>query len=328
MKGILLIIGAGSIGRRHTQNARALGLRTIVCDVDIERAKQLAKETGSENFCADYKKACEENPTIAAAIVATPSRFHVENAKFLADKGIHIFVEKPLAVEIEGIDDLIRSIELKKVVAMMGQSHRFHEGYLCLKNLLGEGIAGKIYHVNLFGGQYLPDWHPKMDYRAEYAAQKKMGGGALYTSMSHVFDSIEWLFGEINDLSGWKARLSDLEMDADDSVFCLTKTNRDIVVMCQTDFLQRIPKHRMIVVGEKGTIDADFIKHEVSLEFPGEKPLVQRYSFEPNKRYIEELKHFIQLIEDGTARHALDIYTGKRVVELLLNDAIRPITDI
>ena len=328
MEGIFLIIGAGSIGRRHTQNARFLGLRTIVCDVDIERAKKLAEETDSEKFYEDYEKACEENPEITAAIIATPSQFHIENAQFLAEKGIHIFIEKPLATAFEGIDDLIRTIESKNVVVMMGQSYRFHEGYLSVKKLFEDGVIGEIYHVNLLSGQYLPDWHPTMDYRTEYAAQKKLGGGALFTSMSHLFDSMGWLFGEIEELSGWRARLSDLEMDVDDSVFCLMKTDRNIVVMCQTDFLQRISKSYMVVVGEKGTIEVDFIAHEITVELPGEQSLVQKYSFEPNKRYVEELKHFVQLIKDGSVKHSLDIHAGERVVKLLLSDKIKAVTKI
>ncbi|MBI3634345.1 MAG: Gfo/Idh/MocA family oxidoreductase [Candidatus Yonathbacteria bacterium] len=328
MKGILLIVGAGSIGRRHTQNARTLGIRTIVCDVDIKRAKKLAEETDSEKFYADYKKACEENTDISATVIATPSQYHIENAKFLAKKGIHVFIEKPLASEIKGIDELIDIINSKNIVAMMGQSYRFHEGYLALEKLLKDGVIGKVYHSNLFGGQYLPDWHPTMDYRMEYAAQKKLGGGALLTSMSHVFDSVEWLFGEINELSGWKAKLSDLEMDVDDSVFCLMKTDHDIVVMCQTDFLQRVSKHRMVVVGERGTIEADFVTHEITIELPREKTRVQKYSFEPNKKYLEELEHFVELVKDGVMKHPLDIYTGKRVVELLLSDKMKAITEI
>lgn len=328
MKGIFLIVGGGSIGRRHAQNARTLGLRTIICDVDEGRAKKLSEEVNSEKFYTDYKKACEENPEIVAAIIATPSQFHIENAQFLAEKGMHLFIEKPLASGIEGVDDLMSIIESKNIIAMMGQSYRFHEGYLSMKKLLEDGVIGKVYHVNLFGGQYLPDWHPTMDYRTEYAAQKKLGGGALHTSMSHNFDSIAWLFGEIDEFSGWKARLSDLEIDVDDSVFCLIKTRRDIVISCQTDFLQRISKHRMIIVGQKGTIEADFITHEITVELPGEAAIVHKYSFDSNRRYVEELKHFVHLIESGSANHDLDIRAGKRVVELLLSDNIKAITKI
>ena len=146
--------------------------------------------------------------------------------------------------------------------------------------------------------------------------------------MSHTFDLVEWLFGETTEMAGWKARLSDLEMDVDDSVFCLMKTNQNVVVMCQTDFLQRTSKHRMIVVGEKGTIEADFVTHEVSLELAGEKRLAQKYEFESNKRYVDELRHFVQLIESKTMKHDLDIGTGKRVIELLLSPKIVPVTEI
>lgn len=328
MEGILLIIGAGSIGRRHALNARELGLRTIVCDVDVARAEKLSSDAGSEKFYEDYKKACDENTDIVASVVASPSQFHIENAKFLVERGVHVFIEKPLATETKGIDDLVKSIELKKVVVMMGQSYRFHEGYLYLKKILEEGIIGKVYHVTFMSGQYLPDWHPKMDYRTEYAAQKKLGGGALFTSMSHLFDSIAYFFGDINEIIGWKSRLSDLEMDVEDSVFCLTKTEQDIVVMCQTDFLQRTSKHRMVLVGENGNIEADFVKHEISVEILGDKPSTRQYTFDANKRYIDELKHFVYLIAQGTTKHSLDIYAGKRVVELLNSKAIQPITEV
>ena len=328
MKGILLIIGSGSIGARHARNAHSLGMRTIMSDVNIERARKIAEEINSEKFYADYKKACIENPEITAAVIATPSRLHIESAKFLAGRGIHIFIEKPLATEIEEIDDFIKIVESKKVVAMMGQSYRFHEGYLYLKKLLADDVIGKIYHVNFFSGQYLPDWHPKMNYRAEYAAQKKLGGGALYTSMSHNFDSIEWLFGNINELTGWKSKLSDLEIDVDDSVFCLLKTVTNTIVICETDFLQRTPKHHMVIVGGKGIINADFIKHEISIELPGKKPLIQKYFFDANRRYIEELKYFVKLIENGSITHDMDIYAGKRVVELMTSNKISAITKI
>ena len=328
MKGILLIIGSGSIGRRHAKNACSLGLRIIVCDIDINRAKSLAEETGSENFYADYKKACEENPDIEAAIISTPSQFHVENAKFLAERGIHIFIEKPLASEMNGIDDLVNIIESKNVVAMMGQSYRFHEGYLYLKEMLDNGLLGKIYHVAFLSGQYLPDWHPDIDYRIEYMAQSKLGGGALRTSMSHLFDSVAWFFGDVVDSIGHKARLSDLDMDVDDSVFCLIKTNKNIVVMCQTDFLQRSSNHRMFIVGEKGNIDADFVNHQFVIDLAGKERSVQKYSFDPNQRYIDELKHFLELIEAGSVKHDLDVFSGKKVVELILSDNIYAITEI
>lgn len=329
MKGVLLIIGCGSIGRRHAQNARKLGLRVSVCDSDIDRANELAEDISAEECYSDYKEALLKNGDIVAAVIATPSGFHVEQATFLAQKGIHFFMEKPLAVTMEGIDALIEITKKNKIVTMMGQSYRFHEGYLALKKMLEEEVIGRIYHVNFFSGQYLPDWHPSMDYRTEYAAQKKLGGGALLTSMSHIFDSVFWFFGDIEEIVGWKSRLSDLEMDVDDSVFCLIKTNRGIIAECQTDFLQRTSEHRMIIVGENGSIDADFVRHSLSLQVVGdEEPHVTTYAFDGNKRYVDELSHFVGLIGKDAEKHELDISMGKRIVELLLTDNIKAITKI
>ncbi len=323
MEGKLLIVGSGSIGRRHTKNARKLGVSVVICDTDFERAKEVAEEVGAEGCYSSYQEACEKEKDIAVAVIATPSQFHIEQAIFLSNREVHILVEKPLAVEMNGIDSLIKIIHEKNVVAMMAQSYRFHEGYLLIKKMLNDQVIGKVYHVNLFGGHYLPDWHPMIDYRIEYTAQKKLGGGALLTSMSHTFDSVCWLFGEVQELIGWKAKLSDLEIDVDDSVFCLMKTNQHIIIECQTDFLQRVPEHRMVIVGEKGTIHADFIQHTILIGRAGkEEPEVIQYAFDPNKRYFDELRHFIFLVDQKVTNHDLDIYAGKRVVELLLNDKI------
>lgn len=321
-------MGAGSIGKRHAHNARALGLRIVVCDKDLRRAQKLALETKAEGYYANCKMACNERKDITAAVIATPSGFHVENALFLAELGIHLFIEKPLATKMGGIDKLIETVKSKKIVTMMGQSYRFHEGYLAIKKMLDENAVGKILHVNFFGGQYLPDWHPKADYRTEYAAQKKLGGGVLFTSMSHTFDSVRFLFGEIKELMGWKAKLSSLEIDVDDSVFCLIKTDKNIVVECQSDFLQRVSKHRMIVVGERGTVEADFVRHTISIHRVGTKERKRKYAYDPNKRYVDELKYFVALVKKRTRKHDLDINAGKRVVELLLSEKIKAITKI
>lgn len=84
----------------------------------------------------------------------------------------------------------------------------------------------------------------------------------------------------------------------------------------------------MSVVGQKGTIEADFMAHEITIELPREKAIAHKYSFDQNWRYVEELKHFLQLIESKTMNHDLDIQAGRRVVELLLSGNIKAITEI
>lgn len=324
MNGSILIIGAGSIGRRHAQNARALNLSVVICDPNNERAKKIANEIGALDYYTDYRDVFIKNQNIVAAIIASPSCFHAEQATFLANKGVHLFIEKPLATEVAGLDSLAKVVKKKKIVVMMGQSYRFHEGYILLKKMLQDRIIGKLYHVDFSSGQHLPDWHPTMDYRVEYTAQKKLGGGALFTNMSHIFDSLIWLFGDIEDLTGWKAKISNLEIDVDDCVFCLIKTKQNIIIKCRTDFLQNIPDHKMDIFGDGGSIQVDFLKHRFFVQHIGVKDLkLSSYMFEPNRRYVSELEYFIFLIKNNTIEHDLDIYAGTKIVKLLLDKRIK-----
>ena len=325
----LLIIGCGSMGQKHARNARNIGIENIIlCDIDIERVKKLANEIGSKLTYQDYKKALEENLEIEAAIISTPSGLHIESAKFLTEHKVNILIEKPLSNDLQEVDELIEIVRKNNIVAMIGQSYRFHEGFLKLKELLDKNTIGKIYHVNYFGGQYLPDWHPDKDYRKEYVAQKKLGGGVFLTSASHGFDTIQWLFGNITDIRGWKTKLSNLEIDVDDSYFCLLKTRQGIIVQSQSDFLQRAHRHQMVITGEKGYIETDFVKKEIkiwSIDNPGVKTI--DYEFNHNQCYVDELKRFLNLIEQNKIKHDLDLRTGKKILELILSPNIVSINE-
>jgi len=228
-------------------------------------------------------------------------------------------IEKPLSNGLENVDTLLETVKKNQVVAMMGQCYRFHDGFLKLKEILDSGLIGKIYHVGYFSGQYLPDWHPERDYRKEYSALKNMGGGVFLTSASHGFDNIQWLFGDIEEITGWKMKLSDLEIETEDAFFAIAKTEKNIIVQYQADFLQRKISNQIVVVGEKGRIDADFSKNQIVLEIAGsEKPEVVSYEPDQSKRYLKEMEHFLWLVENKKTNHDLDLLVGKKILDLMM----------
>jgi predicted dehydrogenase len=324
----ILIMGCGSIGQRHAKNAKNIGVENIILfDINLERIKGFAEEISTDLLYDSMDDLFVENPKIDAAVISTPSALHVDNAKLLAEHSINLFIEKPLSNTLDGINQLIKLIEEKNLTTMMGQSYRFHEGFIQLKKLLDTDVVGKIYHVNYYGGQYLPDWHPTMDYRKEYSARKELGGGVLLTTMSHMFDNIQWLFGDITDINGWKANLSDLEIDVEDSVFLLLKTQKNIIINTYFDFIQRCQQHKMIITGSEGHIEADFIEHEIKV-CKNNSQLILPYDFDVNKRYVMELQHFLDLVDKGVKKHEIDLKVGKKVLEYIFNPKIVPITKI
>lgn len=340
----VLVIGCGSIGRRHAHNARVLGAEPVVCDLDGARAQEVAAGLGVPRHYTDYREAVEAEG-VDAAVVATPTALHVPVATDLAKRGIHLLVEKPLSDSLDGVEALLDVVRRNRVTAMMGYSFRFHEGYLKLRDLLAEAPIGRVYHVVYYTGWYLPDWHIQEDYRREYAARRDMGGGVAVTTLSHSFDIFHWLFGDIVEIIGWKTKLSSLELDVEDSAFCLLRTSGHAVIACVADFLSRLPRHEMVLVGSEGHIHADFAHHVLAVwktsdkrflpghlgpsRLPGlvrvledgvaydPEPVRIRYDFEGNRRYLAEMQYFLARVQAGDLEFDLDLRSGLRVLELL-----------
>ncbi|MFC2017462.1 Gfo/Idh/MocA family protein [Chloroflexota bacterium] len=340
----LLIIGCGSIGRRHAQNAKSLGAEIVLCDLDESRMQKTCTELGKVPCYIDYTQAVDHEG-VDAAVVATPTFLHIEMATHLAMQGVHMLLEKPLSNSLVGTDKLLHIVNQNRVTAMMGHSYRFHEGLLKLQGLLNECAIGKIYHVCSRGGWYLPDWHIHEDYRREYAARQSLGGGVALISLSHSFDTFRWLFGEIQEIIGWKARLSDLPIDVDDSAFCLLRTTQGMTIACIADFLSRCPSDEMILIGSEGHIETDLPNNLLKLwqvkdkrfapgdpriaDIPGRikilddgvqydpEPEIINYEFNRNHRYLAEMAYFFDRIRAGEVQFDLDLRSGIRVVELI-----------
>lgn len=312
----VLVVGCGSIGRRHIKNLRALGIRNfILCDTSEESLKAAAAGLDNPVLTTKFKNALLQSP--GAAVICTPSSLHLQMALELARHGAHLLIEKPLSDTLEGIEELERTVEERGLVAMMAMCYRFHPVFLQVKSLVASEVVGKIYHVNYFGGHYLPDWHPNSDYRIEYAARKKLGGGVILTSI-HGLDNIRWLFGEVEEAHAFVDKVSDLEMDVEDLVTAIFRLRNGIYVNWQTDFLQRANQHRMVIAGSRGTIRADFLTGTVETY---STELGQWYSgrvaFQVNDMYEAEARHFFDCIERKTAPVA-DVKDGHKTLKLAL----------
>src|SRR3972149_2375007 len=131
-----------------------------------------------------------------------------------------------------------RGVEEKRTAAMMAMWYRFHHVFVHPKSLLASEVIGKVHHVNYYGGHYLPDWHPNADYRTEYAAKKKLGGGVVLTSI-HGLDNLRWVFREVEEAYAFVDRVSDLEMDVEDLALGIFRFKSGVYANWQTAFLHR-----------------------------------------------------------------------------------------
>src|SRR5579863_333865 len=149
MKAIILkilILGCGSIGSRHARNLKSLGVtKLVLCDTSESRLKSLGNEMGTNLLYQDHRIAVKENPDILAAIICTPTALHVKSAIFFAKEKINIFVEKPLSHNLSDVKTLSNLVEKNHLIAMMGHSYMFENGFIKLHSLLKRKMIGDIY---------------------------------------------------------------------------------------------------------------------------------------------------------------------------------------
>ena len=310
----VLILGCGSIGTRHAKNLRSIGIRNIIlCDKDKSRLESLAKIIGTNLLYLDYKKAVRENKDISAAVICTPTSYHMDQAMYFAKNKINLFVEKPLSHNLYKTKNLQRLANSNKLVVMMGHSYMFEHGFIKLKSLLDKKILGSVYFVTYLQGQFLPDWHPYADYRLEYTARKELGGGALLTLTSHSFYVLEWLFGKIKSLDGKiVTRAGHLDVNVDDSVFLLMRTDDDIIIQSQNNFIVPIHQHKIIIEGEKGRMEFDFVGKKITIMLRNKKDRIIDVDKGPNDRFVKEMSYFLTSLKNNNLDENLNLESGIR----------------
>lgn len=306
-----LVVGLGSIGQRHVRNLRAL----LGADVELFalRSRGLTRVVGERAVVDEHANVAERyritelrrlEDAIAArpdvAFICNPTRLHVPVAQALADAGCHLFLEKPIADDMTGVDALAETVHSRGLVAMVGCQMRFHPCLQRLHQLLAVGALGRVTAARLAIGEYMPGWHPYEDYRSSYAARRDLGGGVILT-LIHEIDYAYWLFGQPSQLYAVGGRLSDLEIDVEDTASILMRCragDRPLPVHVQMSFLERPPMRRCEVVGDAGKVVVDLVANTLqSWNRKGETfELIDIPGFERNDLFLDELGHFLRCV--------------------------------
>ncbi len=246
----ILVVGLGSIGRRHATNIEAMG--HIVYKVDPEGS------CGEGNLWYSLEDILLTSIRLDAAVVASPSHLHYEHATTLLNAGIPVLIEKPVATTEKEVDQLWARAQLLGVTAMAGQSYRYHRGIKLLKQRISDewidnlGYIGRPLMVNYYSGQHLSQWCPGRDFKDTYVAQPQQGGGVLLTSATHLLDTLRFIFGGLRDVTGLATNSKSLGILVEDALVINGRTEQGALFTASSDFLQRRNEHYVKVVGTDG----------------------------------------------------------------------------
>lgn len=318
----VLIVGGGSIGRRHFRIASQLLPGATVSM--LTRNKGSDKNAAPLNNQLNFDEAVEFKPHIV--VLANPSSKHLEFAYQFADLGAHLLVEKPLSDSKAGVLELIDKCELHSLSLLCGYNLRFLPSLQRFRQLVQSPDIGKIFSVQSRVGQNLAQWRPNFDYRESVSAKRELGGGALL-ELSHELDYLRWIFGDVEWVSGVLSRQSFLQIDVEDSAqiilgFKNDLDGRKLIGNVSLDFFRHDPLRECIVVGELGSIRWNGILGIVELWNQGENSWKLDSSFpgELEQSYINEWLHFLQCI-DAEEVELISGHDSYKVLEMI--DAIR-----
>ena len=193
-----MLIGCGRISSNHIKAALNNGFDIVaVCDLVPEKMESLLRKHNLENNknikkYTDYKKMLSENQAELVSI-ATESGSHAEIALYCINMGIHVIIEKPMAMSLYDADQIIKLSEEKNVKVCVSHQNRFNIAVQKMRKALESGRFGKLSH-----GSVHVRWNRNEDYyiQARWRGTWAQDGGTLMNQCIHGIDLLRWTFGD------------------------------------------------------------------------------------------------------------------------------------
>lgn len=291
------VVGLGNISTRHRKNLRKIYPTATI--YGMSASGKFAMDIVSD--CDMLVSSVQEliSLDVQFVIVASPATYHAIHTIPLIQAGIPVLLEKPVAASVADCALIYKTIIENDTPIAVGYCLRYLPSASIVKTLINEKRIGYIYNALVDVGQYLPDWRPNKSYKCSVSASPELGGGVLL-ELSHEFDYIRWLLGELNVEHAVLRSSEQLGLDVEDSADIILRTESDCITSIHMDFLQRKPHRKCRFIGSEGTLEWDLINNSVSiLSGDGKEVIYLDPEWDKNQMYIDMIVDFAQSIKNG-----------------------------
>ena len=269
MKKKVLIIGYGSIGRRHAnllRKIKKIGKIYILSNQNFTNFVKVKNFNHAKKVNPDYILICSRTSEHYSHLLAIEKNF----------KNKVILIEKPLF-------EKSKKLKIKKNKVFVGYNLRFNP----VINYIKKYIKNKeILSIRAICQSHLPSWRKNINYQESNSARKKYGGGALL-ELSHEIDYIQWILsGNLNLNFASLRRISNLKIDTEDDVSIFGKI-RKTDIFINLNFHSLEAQRIIIIMGKNFKIRADLIKKKIQI-FLNNKVFIKKFNYDINQSYLTQ----------------------------------------
>ncbi len=252
------LIGCGRIAVNHIKAVVRNSLElTAVCDLVPEHIDILFEKTGYEGQPArytDYRRMLDEHPELELAAIATDSGVHAEIALECMERGLHVIIEKPMAMSMQDAEAIIRKKEEKRVKVAVCHQNRFNIAVQKLRGAVEEGRFGRLSH-----GSVHVRWNRNRAYyeQAPWRGKWASDGGALMNQCIHGIDLLRWMMGDdIEEVFGATRQQYHDYLECEDIGMAVLKFRSGAIATIEgtVNVYPKNLEETLYLFGEKGTV--------------------------------------------------------------------------
>ena len=312
MMNRILIVGYGSAGKRYhkiiDKNFSLIQLKVFSFSKKNKDKIFLKKKEEIKNF----------KPQLA--IICLPASKRIKIIKFLMELKTHLLIEKPLASNFSEAKKILGYKKKSRSIVKVGYNLRFLNSLKALNHFIKSKKLGKIYFIDIFAGKNLTQWRKNLNYKHTVSAQKNLGGGVLL-ELSHEIDYANWIFGDFNKIFCKASKVSNLEIDVEDTAKMLLFSKNKYTININIDFCRSDEIRKCYVVGKNGSLIWDGLKNKLIFFSRLKKKWVNIF-FKINNindTYLLQLKEMIRLCNSNknSAGNLVNLSNACKTVKII-----------
>ena len=252
----VLILGCGSIGKRHGRVLQSLGVNDVrAFDTSAKARREMAAQTQSVRLYDSCEAALADRPD--SAIICTPTNMHVPMAIEAIKAGCHVLCEKPISNSSDRIDELAEIAEKSEKKVMVALCFRYHEGVVKAREYLQSGCVGELVSIRAMMGEHLPDVRP--DYKSALSMARE---GAF--ELMHDLDAALWMADRpVRQTHCIYGSYSNIGIEGADIVEFLIDFDGNRMATVHLDFFQRPRRRQLELLCTEGTIILEYASWDV-----------------------------------------------------------------